>query len=134
MVSSAFDIESLRLGAARRLPAHCFDDFLRLSRTLIHGPAFQWLLVDSPDEILRKSVMAALDEVLSAAKIKTSKLPLSDRIVEVAGLESRLVKHAHGGGVVHVIGRSGWFDAARWQAFNLRRERIAQNARARLVF
>jgi tetratricopeptide (TPR) repeat protein len=92
------------------------------------------LLVDSPDEILRKNVMAALDEVLRAAKIKTSKLPLSDRIVDVAGLESRLVKHAHGGGVVHVIGRSGWFDAARWQAFNLRRERIAQNARARLVF
>jgi tetratricopeptide (TPR) repeat protein len=36
--------------------------------------------------------------------------------------------------VVHVIGRRDWFDAARWEAFNIRRERLAIEARARLVF
>ena len=56
MAGSAFDVEQLRLAAARRLPASCHDDFLRLSRTLLHGPEFQWLLVDAPDEGLRKQV------------------------------------------------------------------------------
>ena len=134
MAGSAFDVEQVRLAAARHLPASCHDDFLRLSRTLVHGPAFQWLLVDAPDEGLRNQVMAALDDVLRAAGLSTNRLPLSDKIADVAMLEARLVKNARAGAVVHVIGRPGWFDAARWDAFNARRERLAAEARARLVF
>ena len=134
MAGSAFDVEQLRLAAARRLPASCHDDFLRLSRTLLHGPEFQWLLVDAPDEGLRKQVMAALDDVLRAAGLSTNRLPLSGKITDVAMLEARLVKNARAGSVVHVIGRPGWFDAARWDDFNTRRERLASEARARLVF
>ncbi len=134
MAGSAFAVEQLRLAAARHLPASCHDDFLRLSRTLLHGPTFQWLLVDAPDEPLRKQVMTALDEVLRKAGLSTNRLPLSDRIADVAMLEERLVKNAAAAGVVHVIGRPGWFDAARWDAFNARRERLATQARARLVF
>ncbi len=44
MVSSSFAVEQARLAEARQLPGPCHDDFLRLSRTLIHGPPFQWLL------------------------------------------------------------------------------------------
>ncbi|GAA0741363.1 tetratricopeptide repeat protein [Ideonella azotifigens] len=134
MAGSAFDVEQLRLAAARGLPASCHDDFLRLSRTLVHGPAFQWLLVDAPDENLRKQVMTALDEVLRMAGLNTSRLPVSDRIADVAELEERLIKNARAGSVVHVVGRPGWFDSARWDAFNARRERLASQARARLVF
>lgn len=134
MAGSDFDVERARLAAARRLPASCHDEFLRLSRTLVHGPTFQWLLVDAFDEGLRKQVMAALDDVLHAAHLRTNRLPLSAKITDVAMLEARLIKNARAASVVHVIGRSGWFDAARWDAFNARRERLAAEARARLVF
>jgi len=134
MVNSAFAIEQARLAEARQLPGPCHDDFLRLSRTLIHGPPFQWLLVEAPDEGLRRQVMAALDRVLQRAGLRSDRLPLSDKILDVPMLEARLVNNARQAPVVHVIGRPGWFDAARWEAFNTRRERLAADARARLVF
>jgi tetratricopeptide (TPR) repeat protein len=134
MVNSAFAIEQARLAEARQLPGPCHDDFLRLSRTLIHGPPFQWLLVEAPDEGLRRQVMAALDRVLQRAGLRSDRLPLSDKIRDVPMLEARLVNNARQAPVVHVIGRPGWFDAARWEAFNTRRERLAADARARLVF
>ena len=134
MVSSGFAIEQARLAEARQLPGPCHDDFLRLSRTLIHGPPFQWLLVEAPDEGLRRQVMEALDRVLQRAGLRSDRLPLSDKILDVPMLEARLVNNARQAPVVHVIGRPGWFDAARWEAFNTRRERLAAKARARLVF
>ena len=133
-MSSAFAIEQARLAEARQLPGPCHDDFLRLSRTLIHGPPFQWLLVEAPDEGLRRQVMAALDRVLQRAGLRSDRLPLSDKILDVPMLEARLVNNARQAAVVHVIGRPGWFDAARWEAFNTRRERLAAEAQARLVF
>jgi tetratricopeptide (TPR) repeat protein len=134
MVRSAFAIEQARLAEPRQLPGPCHDDFLRLSRTLIHGPQFQWLLVEAPDEGLRRQVMEALDRVLHRAGLRSDRLPLSDKILDVPMLEARLVNNARQAPVVHVIGRPGWFDAARWEAFNTRRERLAAKARARLVF
>jgi tetratricopeptide (TPR) repeat protein len=134
MVRSAFAIEQARLAEARQLPGPCHDDFLRLSRTLIHGPPFQWLLVEAPDESMRRQVMEALDRVLQRAGLRSDRLPLSDKILDVPMLEARLVNNARQAPVVHVIGRPGWFDAARWEAFNTRRERLAAKARARLVF
>jgi tetratricopeptide (TPR) repeat protein len=134
MVRSAFAIEQARLAEARQLPGPCHDDFLRLSRSQIHGPPFQWLLVEAPDEGLRRQVMEALDRVLQRAGLRSDRLPLSDKILDVPMLEARLVNNARQAPVVHVIGRPGWFDAARWEAFNTRRERLAAEARARLVF
>lgn len=134
MVISSFAIDQVRLAEARQLPWPCHDDFLRLSRTLIHGPPFQWLLVEAPDEGVRRQVMAALDRVLQRAGLRSDRLPLSDKIADVPMLEARLVNNARQAAVVHVIGRPGWFDAARWDAFNVRRERLAAEARARLVF
>jgi len=134
MVSSGFAIEQARLAEARQLPGPCHDDFLRLSRTLIHGPPFQWLLVEAPDEGLRRQVLEALDRVLQRAGLRSDRLPLSAKILDVPMLEARLVNNARQAPVVHVIGRPGWFDAARWDAFNVRRERLAAEAQARLVF
>ncbi len=134
MAGSAFAIEQVRLAEARQLPGPCHDDFLRLTRTLIHGPEFQWLLVEAPDEGLRRQVMDALDRVLQRAGLRSDRLPLSDKIVDVPMLEARLVNNARHAPVVQVIGRPGWFDAARWDAFNARRERLAAEARSRLVF
>jgi hypothetical protein len=134
MVSSGFAIEQARLAEARQLPGPCHDDFLRLSRTLIHGPPFQWLLVEAPDEGLRRQVLEALDRVLQRAGLRSDRLPLSAKILDVPMLEARLVNNARQAPVVHVIARPGWFDAARWEALNTRRERLAAKARAKLVF
>ncbi|MBM5818144.1 MAG: tetratricopeptide repeat protein [Cyanobacteria bacterium K_Offshore_surface_m2_239] len=131
---AAFASEQTRLAEARQLPGTCHDEFLRLTRTLLHGPAFQWLLIDAPHEGLRRQVMASLDKVLRRAGLSSQRLPLSDKILDVPMLEARLVKNARQVPVVHVIGRPGWFDAARWDAFNIRRERLAAAAPARLVF
>lgn len=57
MADSTFSIEQVRLAEARHLPGSCNDEFLRLTRTLIHGPVFQWLLIDAPDESLRRQVI-----------------------------------------------------------------------------
>lgn len=136
MAQAEFDakLEEARLTAAQTLPAACRDDFQRLSRTLVYGPAFQWLLVDAPNEALRKQAMVALNQVLRAARLRSNQLPLSDKIADVATLETRLLHHASQADVVHVVGRPGWFTAARWDAFNVRRERLATQCRARLVF
>jgi tetratricopeptide (TPR) repeat protein len=134
MAATAFAIEQSRRAEARHLPGPCHDDFLRLSRTLIHGPEFQWLLVEAPNEGLRRQVMTALDNVLQLAGLSSNRLPLSAKILDVPMLEERLVKIARSAAVVHVFGQSGWFDAARWEAFNTRRERLAAKARSKLVF
>ena len=134
MAATAFAIEQSRRAEARHLPGPCHDDFLRLSRTLIHGPEFQWLLVEAPNEGLRRQVMTALDNVLQLAGLSSNRLPLSAKILDVPMLEERLVKIARSAAVVHVLGQSGWFDAARWEAFNTRRERLASKARTKLVF
>jgi len=134
MAATAFAIEQSRRAEARHLPGPCHDDFLRLSRTLIHGPEFQWLLVEAPNEALRRQVMTALDNVLHLAGLSSNRLPLSAKILDVPMLEERLVKIARSAAVVHVFGQSGWFDAARWEAFNTRRERLASKARSKLLF
>lgn len=132
--ASPFAIDQARLAEARQLPGPCYEDFLRLSRTLIHGPPFQWLLVEAPDERLRRQVMAALERPLRLAGLSSNRMTLNDGIVDVAMLEARLERIARSAPVVHVICRPGWFDQERWQAFNTRRERLAARARARLVF
>ena len=84
---SVFDFEQLRLAAARRLPAACYDDFLRLSRTLVHGPVFQWLLVDAPDEGLDAggAAKAEAKQLLAAAYLSLARmgLPEATRLAEL---------------------------------------------------
>ena len=135
MALSPFDLECRRQEAARSLPTDCFNDFLRLSRTVLHGPAFQWLLVDAPHEGLRKQVISALDGLLSAAGLRVNRFYVTERhMADPNALEKRLVKNAAQAEVVHVWVSQGWFTLARWDAFNVRRERLASQAKARLVF
>jgi tetratricopeptide (TPR) repeat protein len=134
MQRSRFDIDRMRLDAAHTLPAECFDDFQRLSRSLLYGPRFQWLLVDAPADALRADVRGALDRVLHAAGLKISEIVLGEAINDARALESKLIELAACHDIVHVSGHRGWFDGAQWDALNARRERIASHARARLVF
>ncbi|MCK6424258.1 MAG: hypothetical protein L6Q75_04115 [Burkholderiaceae bacterium] len=126
--------DQLARSLAKELPEPSRADFLRLTRALLHGPRFQWLLVEVPSDALRDRLLSALDRVMLAAHLQCSRLPLDRSLTDVPALEAALVRHAKGCAVVHVLGRRGWFDAARWDAFNVRRERLALEARARLVF
>ncbi|MFN7679136.1 MAG: tetratricopeptide repeat protein [Cyanobacteriota bacterium] len=92
------------------------------------------MLIDAPDERLRHQVEASLEMVLKRAGLSFNSLPLSAKIKDVPMLEARLVKNARQASVVHIFGRPDWFDVARWESFNIRRERLAAKARARLVF
>lgn len=134
MAATAFDLDRARLEAAQRLPPECFDDFQRLVRSIVHGPAFQWLIVDAPHDALRMQVMTALDEVLRIAGLQVHQVKLGRGVPDVPALERKLLAAAGRFDVVHVLGARGWFDAAAWDAFNVRRERLAAGVKARLVF
>jgi len=119
---------------ADSLPEPCRPDFLRLTRSLLHGPRFQWLLAEAPDDVLRDRLLLALDRVLRQAGLHSSRLPVDRTIADVPALETALQRHAKGCTVVHVLAQRGWFDSAHWEAFNVRRERLASTAPARLLF
>lgn len=119
---------------ADSLPEPCRPDFLRLTRSLLHGPRFQWLLAEAPDDVLRDRLLLALDRVLRQAGLHSSRLPVDRTIPDVPALETALQRHAKGCAVVHVLAQRGWFDSVRWEAFNVRRERLASTAPARLLF
>jgi tetratricopeptide (TPR) repeat protein len=129
-----FDIERARLVAARRLPPEHFDDFQRLAKSVVHGPPFQLVFIDCADSRYRERVIDSLGEVLRPARLRSSRLPLSERVHDAAALEARLRHHAAQAEVVHIVGAAHWFNAARWDELNQRRERLARDARARLVF
>ncbi|MFM2345557.1 MAG: hypothetical protein RL654_310 [Pseudomonadota bacterium] len=130
-----FDAEQARLAAAAHLPPELFVEFQRLAKTLIHGPAFQLLMVDCRDERLRARVLASLGELQQRAGLRGAEVALHEPVAgDVSALESRLIEAARDHEVIHLLGASVWMDDAAWQSFNLVRERLAVQVRARLVF
>ena len=130
-----FDAEQARLAAAAHLPSELFVEFQRLAKTLIHGPAFQLLMVDCRDERLRARVLASLGELQQRAGLRGVEVVLHEAVAgDVSALESRLIEAARDHEVIHLLGASVWMDDAAWQSFNLVRERLAVQVRVRLVF
>ncbi len=134
MSAATFDVERARLVAARHLRPEHFDEFQRLAKSVVHGPPFQLLFIDCADNRYRDRVIDSLGEVLRPARLRQSRLPLSGGVRDAAALELRLRQHAARADVVHVVGSSPWFNAKRWDDLNQRRERLARDARARLLF
>ena len=134
MSTPTFDIERARLIAARHLLPEHFDEFQRLAKSVVHGPAFQIVLIDCADSATRNRLIDSLDEVLRLAGLRSARLPLSGGVRGAAAFEARLRLHASKSQVVHVLGGARWFDATRWDELNQRRERLALDARVRVVF
>ena len=134
MSAPTFDIERARLIAARHLLPEHFDEFQRLAKSVVHGPAFQIIFIDCADSAYRNRLIDSLDEVLRLAGLRSARLPLGGGVRDAAALELRLRLHSSKTQVVHILGGAQWFDATRWDELNQRRERLARNARARLVF
>lgn len=120
---------------------HRFD-FSRLVKTTIHGSPFQWILAETPIaqehgdpvDLPRR----LLNQILSDCYGPTpATLVLDDSVADVPALEAALFANSAQsfteGLVQHVIVQPGWFNSARWDAFNVRRERIAQT-KSRIIF
>lgn len=84
--------------------------------------------------LLRQQAMTAIEKVLRSAQLTSLQIPLNDHVEDVRELEQCLIAHAQVYDVVHVLVAPEWFTRKRWDALNVRRERIAGNARCRMLF
>jgi tetratricopeptide (TPR) repeat protein len=139
-----FAIQRAISTAAQQLNATQFAEFKRLSKKLVYGPDFQLLLLDCRDEWLRRQLLDCLNPVLDAAGLHAATLtlhtaaqPADDVPSDVAVLEIQLRQLAERSQVIHCLGARTWLDAkqrpGRWDALNIRRERIAEHVPRRLL-
>ena len=91
----------------------------RLARAVGHGPDFQILIVE-----------AVADEATRMARVAI------DHAAEERGLRAVEVcwDPATDADLIHLSGASDWLTPERWQGLNIRRDRLAESARARLVW
>ncbi len=83
----------------------------------------------------RDVLIKKIDEVLVTEGLKSARLVLSrETHQDFAALEAELRHLAVDHQAIHLTGGESWFDDARWQAFNIRREAIAQGVPLRLIF
>ena len=117
------------------LPPGCQESFARLAKLIRARPRkFQLLILDCRDEHLRERLIKDLDEFLHVAGRHTIRLRLSTRDhPDFATVERALTVLAETNSAIHVTGGPSWFDAARWEAFNIRRESVAHEVRASLL-
>jgi tetratricopeptide (TPR) repeat protein len=117
-------------------PAANDESFARLVRLIrVRAGKFQLLVLDCRDERLRDRLIRELDEVVGTIGRPVAILRLNKRdYPDFAAFERRLLELAAARGVVHVTGGPAWFDAARWDSFNVRREHVAAHAKASLLF
>ena len=139
-----FAIQRAISTAAQQLNTTQFAEFKRLSKKLVYGPDFQLLLLDCRDEWLRRQLLDCLNPVLDAAGLHAATLTLhtaaqsaDDIPSDVAVLEIQLRQLAERSPVIHCLGARAWLDGkqrpGRWDALNIRRERIAEHAPCRLL-
>ena len=129
-----FDLERFTAAATSLQPEHV-DDFQRLVKNLRVGNQFQLLFAEFNDVAYRKTIVDAIDSVLLVADIKVAHLHL-DRaeLPTFAALEEALRHLSASHGAIHIFGEESSFDDTQWQEFNIRREVIAHDISARLIF
>ena len=122
--------------ASSALPPGCQEGFARIVKLIRARPhKFQFLILDCRDQLLRERLIKGLDDFLHAAGRRTAELRLTAQDhPDFAALERRLKLLAETNSAIHVTGGPAWFDSARWEAFNIRRESVAHEVRAGLLF
>ncbi|MCX7113071.1 MAG: tetratricopeptide repeat protein [Proteobacteria bacterium] len=127
-----FDLTRHLKGA--ELPPELAQEFQRLVKDLRFGGKFQLLIAEFNDWTIRSDLIKRIAAVMQETDIATTQLELTDNAYpDVTTLEIELTRLSQEHGVIHVIGGEAWFDDARLEAFNLRREAIAQSLTVRLV-
>lgn len=109
------------------LPQH-ITDFQRLVKDLRFGSHFQLLICEYSDAIYRDALIQRIDEVLGGEGLRSERLVLSQETYsDFAMVEADLRRLAADHQAIHIVGGESWFDDARWQAFNVRREAVARD-------
>ena len=122
--------------AGALLPSACQEGFARVAKLIrARLGRFQLMFLDCRDERLRDRLIADLDVFATAPGGRVARLDLDGgRYQEFADLEAALRQLAITHAVIHICGGPVWFDAARWASFNIRREAVAREVKATLLF
>ena len=105
----------------------------RLARAVGHGPDFQILIVEAVADEATRMAREAIDHVAEERGLRAVEV-CWDPAADAEGLERLIVAAVADADLIHLSGASDWLTPERWQGLNIRRDRLAENARARLVW
>ena len=105
----------------------------RLARAVGHGPDFQILIVEAVADEATRMAREAIDHVAEERGLRVAEV-CWDPAADAEGLERLIVAAASDVDLIHLSGASDWLTPERWQGLNIRRDRLAESARARLVW
>ena len=105
----------------------------RLARAVGHGPDFQILIVEAVADEATRMAREAIDHAAEERGLRVAEV-CWDPAADAEGLERLIVAAASEADLIHLSGASDWLTPQRWQGLNIRRDRLAESARARLVW
>ena len=105
----------------------------RLARAVGHGPDFQILIVEAVSDKARRMAREAIDHAAEERGLRVAEVRW-DPTTDAESLEQLIVAAATDADLIHLSGASDWLTPERWQGLNIRRDRLAESARARLVW
>ena len=105
----------------------------RLARAVGHGPDFQILIVEAVADEARRMAREAIDHAAEERGLHVAEV-CWDPAADAEGLERLIVAAATDADLIHLSGAPKWLTSERWQGLNIRRDRLAESARARLVW
>lgn len=131
----SYRFDQARYYAAIALKPEHISDFQRLVKGLRAGSRFQFLVAEYNDANYRHELIAQIDAVLVGEGQSSAQLSLTpESHADFSSVESDLRSLAAVHQAIHVLGGESWFTDERWQAFNIRREAVAQGAPTGLIF
>ncbi|MBS0299502.1 MAG: hypothetical protein JSR32_06165, partial [Proteobacteria bacterium] len=131
----SFRFDHRRFTAASALLPEHSTDFMRLVKDIRYGSRFQFLIAEFNDEIYRDSLIHQLDLVLNAEGLQSFRLDVSrTAYADFSALEAKMWSLVADYQAIHVVDTGNWFDPIQWEAFNTRREAVAQGIPLRLIF
>ena len=105
----------------------------RLARAVGHGPDFQILIVEAVSDEATRTAREAIDHAAEERDLRVAEV-CWDPAADAEGLERLIVAAATDADLIHLSGAPKWLTSERWQGLNIRRDRLAESARTRLVW
>ena len=105
----------------------------RLARAVGHGPDFQILIVEAVADEATRMAREAIDHAAEERGLRVAEV-CWDPAADAEGLERLIVAAAADADLIDLSGASDWLTPERWQGLNIRRDRLAESARVRLVW
>ena len=105
----------------------------RLARAVGHGPDFQILIVEAVADEATRMTREAIDHAAEERGLRVAEV-CWDPAADAEGLEQLIVAAVTDADLIHLSGAPKWLTPERWQGLNIRRDRLAESARARLVW